>query len=259
MPLKLWLIARSVLIEAIRRREVYAIVLVSTLLIISIMGIDFFGLKELTKFYRESALKVMSIATGLTVVVLAARQLPREFEMRTIYTLMARPISRTTFLAGKLFGVMLAAAFCFLLFTLVYLVGTLYLGGDIPWVLFAQHVYLQLLTMLILASLSFWLSMMLNLDAAITIGSLFFLLAAMFTNVSMYIYDYADAFGRFVIKIGTFIIPQLTLLDLSERTTHAQSWSALDFTTMAMLTGYALIFAAAYFALAMLWFRKREL
>ena len=98
------LIAKSVLIEAVRRKEIYVIVLAASLLIGAVMTVDFFDIQGLTKFYREIALKIMGVATALTVIVLAARQLPREFENRTIYPLMARPISRMTFISGNLAG-----------------------------------------------------------------------------------------------------------------------------------------------------------
>jgi ABC-type transport system involved in multi-copper enzyme maturation permease subunit len=171
---QLWLLARTVLIEAVRRKEVYVVVLVSLLIIAAVMMVDFFELQGLTKFYREIALKVMSIATGLTVVVLAARQLPREFETRTIYPLLAKPVSRSRFMLGKLLGVLLAAAFCFTLFMAVFLAGSLYLHSRLHWGLLFQYVYLQMIMMLVLATLSFLLSLVLNLDAAITIGVLFY-------------------------------------------------------------------------------------
>ena len=60
-----WLIARTVLIEAIRRREIYAIVALSMLLIGAVMTVDFFQIEGLTKFYRDVALKIMSVATAL--------------------------------------------------------------------------------------------------------------------------------------------------------------------------------------------------
>ena len=92
-----WLIAKSVLLEAVRRKELYAIVIVSTLMIGVVMSIDFFNLEGITKFYRDVALKVMGIATALTVIVLSARQLPREFEHRTI-------VSMNISLRGKAFN-----------------------------------------------------------------------------------------------------------------------------------------------------------
>jgi ABC-type transport system involved in multi-copper enzyme maturation permease subunit len=138
-----WLIARTVLLEAIRRKEIYAIVLVSVLLLGAVMTVDFFGIKGLTKFYREVALKLMSTATAFTVVILAARQLPREFENRTIHPLLARPIGRATFLLGKLLGVLLAAGFCFGLFMSVFVAGSFYLEATVPGVLFAQYIFLH--------------------------------------------------------------------------------------------------------------------
>ena len=255
----IWLISKSVLIEAVRRREIYVIVAVSSLFIGAVMTVNFFEIEGLTKFYREIALKIMSIATAITVVVLSSRQLPREFERRTIYPLLARPINRTVFLSGKLMGVMLSAAFCFILFMLIYIIGTIYLGGKIPWVLFLQYIYLQLFMMLILATLCFWLSMMLNLDAAITIGILLYTLAATFMSVSSFIYDYTKAFGRIVLIVLTWIIPQLSLFDLSGKAVHAEVWEPVSLKTMAILSIYGLTFTLVYFSLALLWFRRRPL
>lgn len=253
------LIAKSVLIEAVRRREVYAIVLVSVLLIGAVLTIDFFQLEGLSKFYREVALKLMGVATALTTIVLSARQLPREFEQRTIYPLLAKPISRTTFLAGKLLGVMLAATFCFGLFMAVYIGGTIYSGGTVPWALFSQYVYLQMLMVLVLATLGFWLSMMLNLDAAITIGIIFYATASVFTNITSYLFDYMDAAGQAVLTVLVYIIPQLTLFDLTGKATHADAWEPLSAGVLAQLTAYGLVFAAVYFSFATFTFRRRAL
>ncbi len=253
------LIAKSVLIEAVRRREVYAIVLVSSLLIAAVLAMDFFELEGLSRFYREVALKLMGVATALTTIVLSARQLPREFEQRTIYPLLAKPISRTTFLAGKLLGVVLAAAFCFALFMTVYACGTLYSGGAIPWGLFSQYVYLQMLMVLVLATLGFWLSMMLNLDAAITIGILFYATASLFTSMTSYLFDYMDAAGQAILTVLVYIIPQLTVFDLTGKATHAEAWAPLSVSVILQLTAYGMAFAVAYFTFAAITFRRRAL
>ncbi len=254
-----WLIAKSVLIEAVRRREIYAIVFVSVLLIGAVMTVDFFQLQGLTKFYREVALHIMSFATALTVIVLAARQLPREFETRTIYPLLAKPVGRLRFLLGKLLGVMLAAAFCFGLFMLVYIAGALYLGGSIPWMLFIQYIYLQMLMMLILATLSFWLSMVVHLDAAITLGFLFYAASAVLTTAISLLYDYVSLVGKVVLVILNFIIPQLTLFDLSGKAVHSEAWGPIGLNVLAALTAYGLFFILLYFSLAMFTFRRRPL
>lgn len=254
-----WLIARSVLIEAIRRKEIYVIVLASVLIIGAVMTIDFFSLEGITKFYREIALKVMSTATGITVIVLASRQLPREFENRTIYPLLAKPVTRVTFLTGKLLGVMLAAVFCFALFMAVYVGGALYLGSNVPVLIFVQYLYLQLLMMLVLATLSFLLSLVMNFDAAVTFGILLFLISPIVTNAlsTPFLYEGFETGGRYMLLVLNYVIPQYTLFDLSEKTVH--DWDPVGAWVIGAMTLYALAFAVPFYLLSLFVFGRRAL
>ncbi|MBX7244536.1 MAG: ABC transporter permease subunit [Candidatus Sumerlaeaceae bacterium] len=254
-----WLIARSVLVEAVRRREVYAVVLVSLVLIGAVMTVDFFNIEGLSKFYREVALKIMSVATAFTVIVLAARQLPREFESRTIYPLLAKPVSRTSFLAGKLLGVMLAAAFCFLLFMGIFLVGSAYLHLKTQWALFGQYVYLQMLQMLVLATLAFWLSMVMNLDAAITLSCVFYVTSSVILSASTYIYDLVPQYAKALLLGAIYLLPQLDLFDLSEKAVHAEVWPPLPASVMGALTLYGIAFASVYFLISLRLFARKPL
>ncbi|MBN1900924.1 ABC transporter permease subunit [Candidatus Sumerlaeota bacterium] len=255
----IWLISRTVLLEAIRRKEIYAITLVSLLLLTVIFSIDFFQIEGLMKFYREVALKIMSMATALTVIVLSSRQLPREFENKTIYPLMAKPLRRTSFLSGKLLGVILAALFCFSLFMFVYIIGTLYVGGGIPWSHFLQYIYLQLLQMMILTTLGFLLSLVMNLDAAITLGIIFYITANILITSFTYLYDFVGIFGKTMLTVLTFIIPQLALFDFSGKTVHSEVWPPLDLNTLAILTAYAFVFSGFYYLLCIVIFRRRAI
>ena len=258
-PRAMWLIGRSVLVEAIRRKEIYAIVLISCLLIAITMSLDFFKLEGVSVFYYDMALKTMSVATALTCIVLAARQLPREFEARTIYPLLAKPVRREAFLLGKLLGVFLATVFCLALFMFVFVVSMASLDLTIHWGLFLQYVYLQLLMMLLLASMSFMLSMMLNLDAAICIGILFFVVAATYSSMLVYLYDYGTAVAQLVFKFLNYALPQLVLFDLSGKTSHGATWEPLALSTMGQLTLYGLFFTVMYMVVATVLFRRRVL
>ena len=256
---RIWHVAKTVLIEVVRRKEIYVVVLVACFLIGAVMALDFFNLEGLTKFYREFALKVMSAATAVTAVVLACRQLPREFESRTIYPLLARPISRTTFLLGKLLGVWMAAGFCLGLFMTVFVAGMLHLGGLVHWPIFIQYLYLQMATMLIMTSLGFALSMLCNVDAAITLGVMLYALGSTLASIMTYIYDLATPLGQWGLVVLTYLVPQLMLFDLSEKTVHAEVWDPLSFSTMSTLTIYALILCSFYFVVSVLLFRRRAL
>lgn len=256
---KIWLIAKTVLLESVRRKEIYAIVLLSAVFIAFLGSVRFFQIEGIGKFYRETALKIMSIATALTVIFLAARQLPREFESRTIYPLLAKPVSRLEFILGKFFGVMLAGAFCYLLFTIIFVFGILYLHSKINWIVYLQEFYLIMLMLGIVASLSFALSMILHLDAAITISALLFLLSQIITTTISYLYDYLGSGGKIAMRIFNIIIPQLTLFDLSAKIVHQEVWGPISFWAMRTLTIYAFAYILIFLAAGYLLFRRKAL
>lgn len=56
---------------------------------------------------KDIALGAMSLFTSLLAILATARLLPQEIEDRTAYTVLAKPVSRFEYLAGKLFGVLL--------------------------------------------------------------------------------------------------------------------------------------------------------
>ncbi len=262
------LVARTIWIEAIRSREIYAIVIVAVALIAGTRLINFFDVGGLSKFYQEVALKTMNVATSLTVILLAARQLPREFENRTLYPLLAKPVSRLTFLLGKFFGVMCAAAFCYALFMIIFLIGQVTTGASFSGVLFAQFVYLQMWNFSVLAALAYMLSLVFNVDAAITISSLLYLGSQIFMSLMSYIYDYLDAFQQKILVGLHFFIPQLTLFDASGKVVHAfpggageagQIWPPIAAWAIIQLTLYGMAYTALFLAGTHLQFRRRAL
>jgi len=256
---QLFLIAKGVWLEAIRRRDIYVIVALGCLLIVALARIRFFGLDSLSKFYRETALTLMSMATALTVIVLAARQLPREFSARTIYPLLARPVRRATFLVGKLLGVVGAGAFCLTLFLCIYALGCL--GMDVPVfpALLVQHALLQVCMLSVLASLCFLLSIVSNLDAAVTFGLLFYAASTGFSNLLQLLYHESSAFAQTVIQGLTWVLPQLMVFDLSEKNVHGEVWPPLSAGVMGQLILYALLYTGAYLLFTGVLFRRKPL
>ena len=254
---RLWLVARTIFTEARRRREIYVIVILTVGLLLAASMIRFFNLREVHKFYYEASLKVMSVATALTAIVLAARQLPREFERRTIYTLLAKPIARWEFILGKYLGVVAAGVFCLSLFMAVFLVGRLLTHAAIPWTIFAQYIYLQALLIAVLAALAFLLSMLINLDAAVVLTSLIYLLGQVLTNALVVIYDSLGRLGQDFLLVLNYIIPQPALFDLSAKVVH--DWPPLHASVLGLATLYALMFVVPYLGLSAWLFRRKAL
>ncbi|MBN1868315.1 ABC transporter permease subunit [Candidatus Sumerlaeota bacterium] len=259
-----FLIGRTLLYEAWRRREVYAIVLITSIIVGALRFVHFFDIPELSKFYREIALKVMNVTTAATVILLAARQLPREFANRTIYPLLAKPVSRLEFLVGKFLGVVMAGVFCYALFMAVFVTVNATLQVPVEKSLFLQSVYLQILQLSVVASLVFLLSMVLNTDAAITLAAILYLFSQTFMNLTSYLYDYVDRVGQWFLVALMYAVPQITLFDASAKAVHSVNrgetiWHAMPAWVLYALTGYAAAYSCLFLAGAYLLFRRRPL
>jgi len=271
-----WLIAKSVLIEAVRRKETYVIVLLVIGVILLTGTVRFFGFAGMSKFYREVSLRIMNLATALAVIVLAARQLPREFEARTVYPLLAKPVGRATFLAGKFLGVLLAALFCYAIFILLFLGGMKYLGATLNGPLFVQAVYLQCLALSLVASTAFMLSLLFNVDAAVTVSVLLFGLGGALTSALDYIYDSLKGWGQFTVpwfggteisaslggllmRFLNYCVPQFSLFDLSGKVVHGNTWGPVEGWVIWYLTAYAAVFLVVFLGVSHHLFRRRAL
>ncbi len=254
---RLYLIAKTIFIEALRRREIYVIVILTAAILLASSWFRFFNLQSLHKFYLEISLKAMSVATVLTSIVLGARQLPREFESRTIYTLLAKPITRMEFLLGKYLGVVAAGAFCLLLFMAVFCIGRFFTHIPVSWSLFLQFIYLQVLLVAVMSALAFLLSMLINLDAAVVTSTLIYLLGSILTNALMLLYGELGVAGRGLLRLLNYTVPQPVLFDLSNKLVH--EWPPIAAGVIGLSTLYALMFIVPYLSLSYLLFRHRPL
>jgi len=258
------LLAGTLLIEAWRRREIYAIVFITTLLLIGLRLVHFFDLEGLGKFYREISLKAMNVTTAVTVILLGARQLPREFSNRTIYPLLAKPVRRGEFLLGKFVGVLLAGAFCYALFMAIFLVASVTLKAPVNYALFAQSVYLQMLSLAVVAGMVFLFSMLFNADAAITLALILFLASQILMNLMNYLYDYVGRAAQLALLALHFVIPQLALFDASAKVVHSMHgdhvvWQALPAWVLLTLTLYGFVYVTLFLSGAYLLFRRKPL
>ncbi|HEY2801292.1 MAG TPA: hypothetical protein VGI85_11900 [Chthoniobacterales bacterium] len=109
----------------VRLKAFYFLLLFALLLIGSSAFLAQISFQEEFQVLKDISLGAMSIFTSLLAIAATAQLLPRDLEERTIYTILARPVPRYEYLAGKLGGVLLllavsllamAAAFFALLF-----------------------------------------------------------------------------------------------------------------------------------------------
>jgi ABC-type transport system involved in multi-copper enzyme maturation permease subunit len=108
-----------VLKEMIRRKDFYVLFILTALITLVMGSVNIFNDPSIAGYLKELALLLVWGASLVMAITTTARQLHAEKENRTIFPLLAKPVSRAQLLMGKFFGCWLAcglALFVFYLF-----------------------------------------------------------------------------------------------------------------------------------------------
>ncbi|HEX8076675.1 MAG TPA: ABC transporter permease subunit, partial [Chthoniobacterales bacterium] len=100
-------IAGNALLGLTRLKIFYVLLLFALLLIGSSIFMAQMTFQQEFQVLKDIALGAMSLFTSLLAIIATARLLPQDIEDRTAYTILAKPVSRFEYLAGKLCGVLL--------------------------------------------------------------------------------------------------------------------------------------------------------
>lgn len=93
--------------ELVRLKVFYFLIIFALLVIGNSFFLARFSFEEEFQMLKDIALGAMSIFSALIAILASATLLPKDVEDRTIYTILAKPVSRTEYLLGKLGGVLL--------------------------------------------------------------------------------------------------------------------------------------------------------
>jgi ABC-type Na+ efflux pump permease subunit len=115
-------IAGNTLTGLTRLKIFYVLLLFALLLIGSSIFMAQMTFQQEFQVLKDIALGAMSIFTSLLAVIATARLLPQDIEDRTAYTVLAKPVSRFEYLAGKLLGVLLLLALSLIAMSVLFLV-----------------------------------------------------------------------------------------------------------------------------------------
>ncbi len=109
-------IAGVVIREVYRRKDFYVLFVLTAVLTLVLGSANFFNDKSIVRYLKEVCLLFIWIAVIVIAVSTAARQIPAERENRTIFPLLAKPVSRWDVLFGKFLGSWAATGFALVVF-----------------------------------------------------------------------------------------------------------------------------------------------
>jgi hypothetical protein len=235
-------IARGVFKELVRRKDIYLIFALLLIILAYSASLSFGGESNFQRYFKEIGISLAYIFSVIIAVTFASRQVPQEIDTKSIYYMLARPLSRFQFIVGKFLGVFAVSTASFFIFYAAY-GASLLLRKDFstPPVLFAEGFILHTLLLAFFSSLTILLSL--------------FLSAASNAVISLVIYFGTNWFGA---TFPAYIyLPHPELLDIRDKIIH--SWDIVPAWAMGFLALYALIYTTLFLLLSYAALRKRDL
>lgn len=160
---KVLALAGVVFKELYRRKDFYVLFFLTAVLTLLLASVNLFNDERVVRYLKEVCLLLIWVSALVIAVVTTARQLPAERESRTIFPLLAKPVTRGQVLLGKFLGCWgatgLALVVFYAFFTVVagsregrWPLGATFQAMGLQWAMLAVVVALALLGSLLLSA-----------------------------------------------------------------------------------------------------------
>ena len=251
-------IAGLVIKELYRRKDFYVIFILTALITLALGSVNFFGEENTARYLKEICLLLIWIAGLVIAITTTARQIPAEREQRTVFPLLAKPVTRHHLVLGKFLGCWLACGLALLVFYVFF--GVISGAREHQWPVGA---YFQALTL-------HWF--MLGVVIAMTLlGSIVFAAPSSTNTITLLVTVGILLLGRHLNKLALqlsepsqtivyaiyFAIPHLELFDVRDLIIH--NWGTISWLVWLEALSYAMVYAAIFLMAACLLFRRKAL
>lgn len=216
-------ISGVVIKELYRRKDFYVLFVLTALITLVLGSVTFFNDPKIVVYLKDMCLLLIWISALVIAIGTTARQIPAERENRTIFPLLAKPVTRGQVILGKFFGCWLACGLALLVFYFFF--GVISGSREHVWPLLQ---YLQTL----------WLHwvMLSVVIALVLLGSVVFSAASANATISFIVVIGILLLGRHLNKVAVqqsepmrtviywvyFLIPHLEWYDVRDLVIHEQ-------------------------------------
>lgn len=251
-------IASVVIKESYRRKDFYVLFVLTAVLTLTLGSASFFHDRSMVRYLKEVCLLFIWISALVIAVSTAARQIPAERENRTIFPLLAKPVSRWDVMLGKFLGCWFAGGVALAVFY-TFFVGISGLREH-AWPLanyfqaaWLHFVFVGVVVAMVLCGSVFLSAPSSNITISFVVIFGILLLGRDLNRIAM---SQPVASG-FVLSAIYYVIPHLEFFDVRDLIIHEApliAWWAWGIATL-----YGVFYIAAFLALGWTRFRKLSL
>jgi ABC-type transport system involved in multi-copper enzyme maturation permease subunit len=265
----LWPIALITFKEGIRNRSIYGISLLSLLMLLANFIISDMVGQEVGKVAVDIALSAVSFSGLLLVLFVGINLMAKDLDRKTIYMVLAKPVSRSQYLIGKFIGILLLIISCLCILSLFAAFSLLLIKLGHPkhferisWYLISLSFMFTVLMLMLVSALSFLFASFTSTSFLTFILTIISYIIGMSLNDVKSLVEAPQAVGITVspvtvkvVQVAYYIFPNLSFFDIKTQAAHGLSVSA---SYVVGIAAYSIIYSAIAMTLACLIFRKKE-
>jgi Cu-processing system permease protein len=254
---KAFAVASVVIREIYRRKDFYVLFIITVLISLIMASVNFFNDDRVVRYLKELCLLLIWTASLVVAITTAARQIPAEREQRTLFPLLAKPVTRAQVFIGKFLGCWLAVGGALLCFYLFF--GLLAMSREHTWPLLN---YFQ-------AAMLHWVMLGIVI-AFVLFGSLVFAAPSSNVTISFVLVLSILVLGRHLNKVALqlsepvrsivygiyYAIPHLELFDVRDLLVH--NWPLIPWLSWSLALLYGAFFAALFVWLGCWSFQRKS-
>ena len=249
-------LVRLSFIELWRRNDMFALLVFAFALMVPLSMTSPFGASGASRYLDEAALLLIWAFSLFIALGTGSRLFPPEFESRTIYPLLAKPISRGALLFGKYLGAVAASWSSLLLFYALFAGFGIARGGGVTPEL-AQGLAFHMAFVALAVAVALAGSLVMTPSANIAVAAM--------ALVSMFFFgrrlpEYASAVPAplsWLVWAVYAVGPHVEFFDMRQRLVHG--WGCVDVGVMLAVLAYAVAYSAACLAVARALLKRRRL
>jgi len=251
-------IAGVVIRELYRRKDFYVLFVLTALITLVLGSVNFFNEPKIVRAMKELCLFLIWLSSLVIAITTAARQIPAERENRTLFPLLAKPVTRSHLVLGKFLGCWYASGLCLLVFYLFFAVISgarehawpithYFQGMVLHWFLLAIVTALALLGSIVFAAPSS------NNTITFIIVTGILLLAGHLNKMALTL---SEPLQTFVYAIY-YVLPQFQFFDMRELIVHNRP--PVPWLIWLAALGYAVVYTAVFLTTAFFLFRRKPI
>jgi ABC-type transport system involved in multi-copper enzyme maturation permease subunit len=247
-------VAANTFREAIRERILYNLVVFALVMTLAGLLLGQLSIRQDEKIVKDIGFAAMELFGTLIAVFLGVSLVSKEIERRSLYSLLAKPLSRTEFFLGKFAGLAATLLVNCAAMT-VGLLLTLWITGKAVSLGLLAAVYPIYLGLLVAVALAMMLASVTSSGLA-TVGVVGLLVAGRYTDVLKNLPGILPGASARVLEVAYLLLPNIRNFDFKDRVAYGDAVPAVQ---LAWVTAYAVAYATLALGIGLHFFRRRDL